>query len=206
MFMINDHGHIFYPNSSCIYLIKKSIYCSLVNWTQFQSNLSASKLTKGTIHDNQPPIKDPNHSWMNQFTCAQLLPPTIKLLIFDTTGSLALAPAPTLATGYRITDTILQIDYFGHKIKATIRLIFITWNKARMAGGVLVLWQLNDCLVIYFSLLGWLSKHQDSSEFWTLINFPACSTLGQSQRTLTEWLIERLLESRSPPWPTPYLA
>ena len=153
MFMINDHGHIFYPNSSCIYLIKKSIYCSLVNWTQFQSNLSASKLTKGTIHDNQPPIKDPNHSWMNQFTCAQLLPPTIKLLIFDTTGSLALAPAPTLATGYRITDTILQIDYFGHKIKATIRLIFITWNKARMAGGVLVLWQLNDCLLLTFGLV-----------------------------------------------------
>ena len=160
MIIITDHDvydqwswSYFLPKLKLHIFDKKSIYCSLVNWTQFQSNLSASKLTKGTIHDNQPPIKDPNHSWMNQFTCAQLLPPTIKLLIFDTTGSLALAPAPTLATGYRITDTILQIDYFGHKIKATIRLIFITWNKARMAGGVHVLWQLNDCLLLTFGLV-----------------------------------------------------
>ena len=77
-------------------------------------------------------------SWKSQFTCKRLLPTTIKLLIFDLTGTPALALAGTSNSRNRSNRRrILDIAFnsklkscFGHKIKALIWRIFILTEKA----------------------------------------------------------------------------
>ena len=77
-------------------------------------------------------------SWKSQFTCKRLLPTTIKLLIFDLTGTPALALAGTSNSRNRSNRRrILDIAFnsklkscFGHKIKALIWRIFLPSEKA----------------------------------------------------------------------------